>query len=293
MRHCLTADMAWNLVPRERASEVCMKCSLLPLWRPWRSTCLWIGGTGTVHAAATDHQLHDPRRLVRSRQCARERAGHGVRGQVPVHLECRRLAQRGRVRSRLPRDRRVHVRRALHGPGSPGPIDIYLDGQKVHRGFAGITGSWQTSSARWEVQCTMPVTQGRHTAQVVLPRPMHVPRVCACDSSRRCPFRRTGDWSGRWPSASAPAQRRLPAQPHFVPAIPGLGTEPVSVEQVEFAVASTDSEFGPAANNELLADPERRSAGSGSAAGARDGPHARRCRDGRWMSPCRQHASGR
>ena len=52
---------------------------------------------------------------------------------------------------------------ALYAAADSRPVDIYLDGTKRHRGFASVTGSWQTSHARWERQCTVHVTQGKHT----------------------------------------------------------------------------------------------------------------------------------
>jgi len=36
---------------------------------------------------------------------------------------------------------------ALYTAADSRPVDIYLDGEKVHQGFAGVTGSWQTSQA--------------------------------------------------------------------------------------------------------------------------------------------------
>lgn len=36
---------------------------------------------------------------------------------------------------------------ALYAAAESRPVDIYLDGKKIHRVFSGVTGSWQTSSA--------------------------------------------------------------------------------------------------------------------------------------------------
>jgi hypothetical protein len=47
---------------------------------------------------------------------------------------------------------------ALYAAHGSRPVDIYLDGKKIHRGFAGVTGSWQTSTAKWETQCTLRIT---------------------------------------------------------------------------------------------------------------------------------------
>ncbi len=144
---------------------------------------------------------------------------------------------------------------ALYAAQDSRPIDIYLDGRMVHRGFAGTTGSWQTGSARWEVQCTMPIAQGRHTIKLSCPGPCMC-HVCALRFESPVPFPQ--DW--RLARAAAQrkraAQRRPPAQPHLVPAIPEIGLEPVSVEQTEPAAEPIDTGLGPTANNELVDDPD-------------------------------------
>ena len=50
---------------------------------------------------------------------------------------------------------------ALYAAAESRPVDIFLDGKRVHCGLASVTGSWQTSSARWEKQCTMQVLMTR------------------------------------------------------------------------------------------------------------------------------------
>ena len=80
---------------------------------------------------------------------------------------------------------------ALYTAHSSRPVDIYLDGQKVHQGFAGVTGSWQTSHAKWEAQCTMRVTAGRHTIKLLCPGPC-MPHICAFRLESPVPF--PEDW---------------------------------------------------------------------------------------------------
>ena len=58
------------------------------------------------------------------------------------------------------------------------PVEIYLDGRKIHQGFASVTGSWQTGQAKWEMQCKMRVTEGKHTIKLLCPGPC-MPHVCA------------------------------------------------------------------------------------------------------------------
>ena len=50
---------------------------------------------------------------------------------------------------------------ALYAAHASRPVEIHLDGQRIHLGFASVTGSWQTSTARWETQCTVEISQGQ------------------------------------------------------------------------------------------------------------------------------------
>jgi hypothetical protein len=67
---------------------------------------------------------------------------------------------------------------ALYTAADSRPVDIYLDGAKIHRGFASVTGSWQTASARWEPQATVRIAQGKHTVKLLCPGPC-MPHICA------------------------------------------------------------------------------------------------------------------
>ncbi len=67
------------------------------------------------------------------------------------------------------------------------PVDIYLDGQKIHRGFASVTGSWDTKHAKWEKQCTLRVTKGKHTIKLLCPGPC-MPHICAFRLESPVPF---------------------------------------------------------------------------------------------------------
>lgn len=66
------------------------------------------------------------------------------------------------------------------------PVDILVDGQKVHTGFAGVTGSWYTKSARWEQQCVLRLAAGRHT--LTLSRNAPFPHICALRLVWSVPF---------------------------------------------------------------------------------------------------------
>jgi hypothetical protein len=81
---------------------------------------------------------------------------------------------------------------ALYTAQNSRPVDIYLDGRKIHQGFAGVTGSWQTSHAQWEPQCTVHVTEGKHTIKLLCPGPC-MPHICAFRLESPVPF--PPDWS--------------------------------------------------------------------------------------------------
>lgn len=80
---------------------------------------------------------------------------------------------------------------ALYAAHASRPVDIYLDGVKIHRGFTGVTGNWRTSTARWEPQCTLHVTAGKHTVKLVCPGPC-MPHICGLRFQSPLPFPK--DW---------------------------------------------------------------------------------------------------
>ncbi|MDD2600049.1 MAG: SUMF1/EgtB/PvdO family nonheme iron enzyme [Kiritimatiellae bacterium] len=57
------------------------------------------------------------------------------------------------------------------------PVDILLDGAKIHTGLKAVTGSWNTKSAGWEKQCVMRVTAGMRL--ITLRRSDAFPHICA------------------------------------------------------------------------------------------------------------------
>ena len=76
---------------------------------------------------------------------------------------------------------------ALYAAADPRPVDILLDGSTVARGFGGVTGSWQTSTARWDPQRAVPIAAGRHTIALVCPGPCF-PHICALRFESPAPF---------------------------------------------------------------------------------------------------------
>jgi len=149
---------------------------------------------------------------------------------------------------------------ALYTAAGSRPVDIYVNDKRVHQGFAGVTGSWQTSHARWEKQCTLRVTKGRHTLKLICPGPC-MPHVCALRFESPIAFPKT------WRLNREAARRRATvAAPratdgHLIPALPILAEDGDRIE-AEVMRAAEYVSAGPAANNELLATPD--DAGPGS-----------------------------
>ncbi|NLX97315.1 MAG: hypothetical protein GXY83_14180, partial [Rhodopirellula sp.] len=142
---------------------------------------------------------------------------------------------------------------ALYTAHSSRPVDIYLDGAKVHRGFAGVTGSWQTKQAQWETQCTISIPQGRHTIKLLCPGAC-MPHVCAFRLQSPVPFPapwRLDRWAARRTSEAAQSETPDASRPHLVPELPLLTDPTVQADLLsadELAAANAD------AHNELLFD---------------------------------------
>ena len=74
----------------------------------------------------------------------------------------------------------------LYAAAESRTVEIILDGKQVHRGFAGVTGSWNTSSAQWEPQCVLRLSAGTHT--LLLRREGPMPHICALRLKSSVPF---------------------------------------------------------------------------------------------------------
>jgi len=67
------------------------------------------------------------------------------------------------------------------------PVDIFLDDERVARGFAAVTGRWQASSAQWEKQCDLEITAGKHCLKFICPGPC-IPHIVAFRLDSSPPF---------------------------------------------------------------------------------------------------------
>ncbi len=138
---------------------------------------------------------------------------------------------------------------ALYTAAGSRPVDIYVDGAKVHRGFASITGSWQTSSARWERQCKIRIAAGRHTIKLECPGPC-MPHIVAVRFESPVAF--PPHWKLDRPAAKrrthAPERQSrghlIPEQPILASADRDVRFEVLRVGELEFS--------GAAAHDELL-----------------------------------------
>ncbi len=145
----------------------------------------------------------------------------------------------------------------LYAAAGSRPMEVYLDGRKVHTGFASVTGSWQTSTARWEEQCRLQITAGKHTIKLLCPGPC-MPHVCALRWESPVAF------PEGWKLDRATPRRKLkplavPVSPgHRIPEIPLLAALGESPEDggldVKVIEADQYDYTGTSATNELLMD---------------------------------------
>jgi hypothetical protein len=67
------------------------------------------------------------------------------------------------------------------------PVDIFLDEAKIAQGFKSTTGSWQASTGKWEQQCEVDITAGKHCVKLVCPGPC-IPHIIAIRLDSPVPF---------------------------------------------------------------------------------------------------------
>ena len=70
------------------------------------------------------------------------------------------------------------------------PVEISLDDKIVHTGFAKVTGSWGTKSAKWEEQFALHIERGVHT--LAFEREGPLPHICSFRFHSSVPF--PEDW---------------------------------------------------------------------------------------------------
>ena len=126
------------------------------------------------------------------------------------------------------------------------PVDIYLDGKKFHRGFAGTTGAWTTDHAKWERQCAVRITKGRHTIKLVCGC---MPHICAFRLESPVPFPKTWVLNRKITRAGTPAGKRQTGEADRL--LARALTEKLAVGTALLPAAEVLA-AGPAARNELF-----------------------------------------
>ena len=75
---------------------------------------------------------------------------------------------------------------ALYAAAQARPVQILFDGKEIHTGFKSATGGWNTKTAKWEEQCTLPISRGSHTITLHCRGPF--PHICAIRLKSSVPF---------------------------------------------------------------------------------------------------------
>ncbi len=138
---------------------------------------------------------------------------------------------------------------ALYAAAGARPVDIYVDGKNVHRGFASVTGSWQTHTAHWEYQCNLSLAQGKHTIKLLCPGSC-MPHICAFRLESPVPLPK--GWKLERPGqrqASSDASANVPG--HMIPEVSLLAADEESLS-VSVMQADEYDFLGDSATNELL-----------------------------------------
>jgi len=128
---------------------------------------------------------------------------------------------------------------ALYAADQARPVEISLDDQKVHTGFQGATGSWSTSSAKWEEQCRLPISRGTHVLALRCAGPF--PHICALRLKSSEPF--PAGWQLPRLTPEQRAERaRISAQRAQINA-KMAALESVDLEAVQLAITDMEKQF--------------------------------------------------
>jgi len=118
--------------------------------------------------------------------CRKDRPGRGYADKYPCIVNGGKLPNQAEYDLDFPVAAEYTIS-ALYTTRQARPVDILLDGKKLVRGFKSATGSWQTSRAKWEAQCTARITKGKHTIKLLCPGPC-TPHICALRFESPAPF---------------------------------------------------------------------------------------------------------
>ncbi|MCU0959694.1 MAG: SUMF1/EgtB/PvdO family nonheme iron enzyme [Pirellulaceae bacterium] len=128
---------------------------------------------------------------------------------------------------------------ALYAAEQARPVRIDVDGRQIATGFQGVTGGWNTSSARWEQQCAVTIAAGTHTLRLHCDGPF--PHICAIRLASSATF--PVGWQLVRPTAQQRAERaRVAARRAQIEAQIAL-LEAVDVESVRLAIDDLAGDF--------------------------------------------------
>ena len=127
----------------------------------------------------------------------------------------------------------------LYAAAQARPVEISLDDKKVDTGLKGVTGSWSTSSARWEEQCTLHLSCGKHT--IALRREGPFPHICALRLQSSVPFPEGWRLSRLTPQQRVERQRKRLQQAQIKAKIAAL--EGIDTEAVRLAIEDMQRQF--------------------------------------------------
>jgi len=128
---------------------------------------------------------------------------------------------------------------ALYAAAQARPVTILMDGEEVHVGFKGTTGSWSTSTAKWEQQCTIHVAAGIHTMTLQCAGPF--PHICALRLKSSAPLSEPLEREKLSEGQRAERRQRIARQAQLKVRIAAL--EGVSVEAVRLAIDDLARQF--------------------------------------------------
>lgn len=127
----------------------------------------------------------------------------------------------------------------LYAAADSRPVVISLDGKPIHTGFAAVTGSWQTGSAKWEEQCTIRVERGTHV--ISLERAGPFPHICGLRLASSVPFPAGESLSRLSPEQRAERARLKQRQAEIQAQLAAL--QRVDLEAVRLAIEDMERSF--------------------------------------------------
>ena len=128
---------------------------------------------------------------------------------------------------------------ALYAAEQARPVEIRLDGIKLESAFRGTTGAWNTSSAKWEQQCTARIAEGTHTIRLHCEGAF--PHICALRFTSPTAFPATWQLVRLTPEQRAERARQAARRAQIAAQITALKS--VDLEAVRLAIEDLGHTF--------------------------------------------------